>query len=219
MRTLSFLCLPPIMAALLCTAQTSQVADQPQLQPPAKESAAVASPVPLAATKLEAHLNPSPDSYVIGPGDVLAINVWKEQELSSTLLVRPDGMISVPLLGDIPAANLTAVNLADQLSAKLKKFVQNPNVTVLVTQIHSKMIYMLGEVARKGPIEMTADMTILEAISIAGGLTDFANARKIYILRNENGERQIIRVRYKDALKGNKAFDLLLKPEDKIVVP
>lgn len=145
--------------------------------------------------------------------------MWKEQELSSTLLVRPDGMISVPLLGDTPAANLTAEQLADQLSVKLKKFVQDPNVTVIVTQIHSKVVYMLGEVARRGPIEMTAGMTVLEAISIAGGLTDFANARKIYILRSENGEHQNIRVRYKDALRGNKQFDLLLKPDDKIVVP
>jgi polysaccharide biosynthesis/export protein len=219
MRTLSLLCLPPMMAALPCAAQTTPLADQPQPQHPVAHSGPVATPAPLAEPKPEIPQVSAPDSYLIGPGDVVAINVWKEQEMSSTLLVRPDGMISFPLLGDITAANLTATKLADLLSAKLKKYVQNPNVTVLVTQIHSKVVYLLGEVARKGPIEMTADMTVLEAISTAGGLTDFAKTRKIYILRNGNGQHQVIPVRYKDAIKGNKELDLLLKPDDKIVVP
>jgi len=159
------------------------------------------------------------ENYVIGPLDVLTINVWKEQALSGNILVRPDGMISMSLIGDIKAANLTPLQLADQISDKLKKYIQAPNVTVVISQIHSKVVYMLGEIGRKGPIEMTPEMRLLEAISIAGGPTDYANTKKIYILRNDAGKQVKIPVRYKDALKGNQAYNLQLKPGDTIVVP
>jgi polysaccharide export outer membrane protein len=109
--------------------------------------------------------------------------------------------------------------LGDQISAKLKKYVQGPNVTVVVSQIHSKVVYLLGEVGKKGPIEMAPEMTLLEAISIAGGPTDFANTKKIYILRNEGGKHLKIPVRYREALKGNQSCNVLLKPADTIVVP
>jgi polysaccharide export outer membrane protein len=159
------------------------------------------------------------ENYVIGPLDVLTVNVWKEEALSGTLLVRPDGMISMSLIGDVHAANFTPTQLGDQISAKLKKYVQDPNVTVVVSQIHSKVVYLLGEVGKKGPIEMAPEMTLLEAISIAGGPTDFANTKKIYILRNEGGKHLKIPVRYREALKGNQSCNVLLKPADTIVVP
>lgn len=159
------------------------------------------------------------ENYVIGPLDVLTVNVWKEQALSGTLLVRPDGMISMSLIGDVQAAHFTPAQLGEQISARLKKYVQDPNVTVVVSQIHSKMVYLLGEVEKKGPVEMAPEMTLLEAISIAGGPTDFANTKKIYILRNEGGKHVKIPVRYKEALKGNQSFNVLLKPDDTIVVP
>jgi polysaccharide export outer membrane protein len=159
------------------------------------------------------------ESYVIGPLDVLTVNVWKEPALSGNILVRPDGMISLSLVGDIQAANLTPLQLAGQISAKLKKYMQDPNVTVVISQIHSKVVYMLGEVGRKGPIEMTPEMTLLEAVSIAGGMTDYANSKKIYILRNEGGKHLKIPVRYKEALKGDQSCNLILKPDDTIVVP
>lgn len=159
------------------------------------------------------------DNYVIGPSDVLTVNVWKEQALSGNLLVRPDGMISMSLIGDIQASHLTPLQLADQISARLKKYIQSPNVTVVISQIHSKVVYMLGEVGKKGPIEMTPQMTLLEAVSIAGGPTDFANIKKIYILRNEGGKHVKIPVRYKAALKGDQSCNLPLKPDDTIVVP
>ncbi len=159
------------------------------------------------------------DTYVIGASDILAVTVWKEPTLSGSLLVRPDGMISLPLLGDVKAMGLTPLQLADQIATKLKKYVQDPNVSVVISQIHSKVIYLLGEVTKKGPIEMTSGMTLLEAISSGGGLTDFANTKKIYILRDESGTHQKIPVHYKDALKGNSALNLVLKPGDTIVVP
>jgi polysaccharide export outer membrane protein len=128
-------------------------------------------------------------------------------------------MISMPLLGDVQASGLTPLQLAGQITTKLKKFVQNPNVSVVISAIHSKVVYLLGEVAKKAPVEMTSGMTLLEAISSAGGLTDFANTKKIYILRDESGTHQKIPVHYKDALKGNSTLNLVLKPGDTIVVP
>jgi polysaccharide export outer membrane protein len=159
------------------------------------------------------------DSYVIGASDVLNITVWKEPTLSGTILVRPDGMISLALLGDVQASGLTPLQLAEQISAKLKKYIQDPNVSVVISQIHSKVVYMLGEVVKRGPVEMTSGMTVLQAIASASGLTDFANKKKIYILRNDSGTQQRIPVNYKEALKGDNGSDLVLKPGDTIVIP
>jgi polysaccharide export outer membrane protein len=159
------------------------------------------------------------DTYVIGPADVLTITVWKEPTLSGNILVRPDGMVSLALLGDVRASGLTPPQLADQISTKLKKYIQDPNVSVVVAQIHSKVVYMLGEVVKRGPVDMTPGMTFLEALSSAGGLTDFANKNKIYILRNEAGTQQKIPVQYKKALNGDASLNVVLKPGDTIVVP
>jgi polysaccharide export outer membrane protein len=159
------------------------------------------------------------DSYVIGASDVLSVTVWKEPTLSGTMLVRPDGMISMPLLGDVQSAGLTPLQLSDQIAAKLKKFIQDPNVSVLISQIHSKVVYLLGEVMKKGPVDMTPGMTLLQAVGSGGGLTDFANKKKIYILRDEAGKHERIPVHYREALKGNSSLDLVLKPGDTIVVP
>ena len=187
---------------LFCPAQDKESAGKPaQPAPPALAAGAAA------------------DTYVIGASDVIAISVWKEPTLSGSLLVRPDGMISLPLLGDVQASGLTPLQLADQIATKLKKFVQDPNVSVVVSQIHSKVVYLMGEVGKKGPIEMTPGMTLLEAIGSAGGITEFANAKKIYILRDEAGKHEKIPVHYKEALKGDSALDLVLKPGDTIVVP
>ncbi|HEV2485787.1 MAG TPA: polysaccharide biosynthesis/export family protein [Terracidiphilus sp.] len=159
------------------------------------------------------------DVYVIGASDVLTITVWKEPTLSGTILVRPDGMISLALIGDVQASGMAPTQLASQIATKLKKYIQEPNVSVVITQIHSKVVYLLGEVVKRGPVEMTPGMTLLEAISSAGGLTDFANSKKIYILRNEPGSQQRIRVHYKEALKGDRMLNLVLRPGDTIVVP
>jgi polysaccharide biosynthesis/export protein len=159
-------------------------------------------------------------SYVIGASDVLNVTVWREPTLSGSILVRPDGMITMPLLGDVQASGQSPQQLSDQIALRLKKFYQDPKVSVIVTQIHSKMVFLLGEVNKKGPVEMTSGMTLLEAISSAGGLTDFANAKRIYILRNqEKGSQLRIPVKYKNALKGDSSSNLPLKPGDTIVVP
>ena len=182
-----------------------------QSKDPSGKSAQTATPTPAVAS--------AADSYVIGASDVLKITVWKQPALSGSLLVRPDGMVSMPLLGDVQASGLTPMQLGAQIATKLEKFMQAPEVSVVLTEINSKVIYLLGEVGKKGPVKMTPGMTLLEAISRGDGLTDFANSKKIYILRDEAGKHQKIPVHYKQALKGDPDSNLALQPGDTIVVP
>jgi len=159
------------------------------------------------------------NAYVIGADDVLNVTVWKQPTLSGSILVRPDGKISMPLVNDIQASGLTTLQLSEAITAKLRKFIQDPSVSVVLSQVHSKLVYLLGEVNKKGSIELTPAMTLLQAISSAGGLTDYANKKKIYILRTEAGNQTKIPVHYKEALRGKSEFNLVLQPGDTIVVP
>jgi polysaccharide biosynthesis/export protein len=184
-----------------------------------------AAPAPAAASATsDATANPPSASvagpeYVIGPEDVLHIAVWKEVDLTATLPVRPDGKISLPLLNDVQAAGLTPMQLADSLTEKLKKYVASPRVTVVVSQINSKRIYLAGEVSHSGAVPMLPNMTVLQALSSAG-LTQFANTKKIYVLRTENGKQQKMPVNYRKLLKGEEMNqNYVLQPGDTIVVP
>ena len=168
----------------------------------------------------EARPTTDPASYVIGPQDVLQIDVWKEPEMSAAAVpVRLDGRISLPLLADIQAAGLTPMQLGAALTEKVKKFVQDPQVTVVVTAINSKRVYVLGEVQHPGPLMMQPDMNVLQALSSAGGLSQYANAKKIYVLRAAKDGPQRIPVNYKAALKGEVHQNLDLQSGDTIVVP
>lgn len=163
--------------------------------------------------------NQAGSDYVIGPEDDLHIAVWKEADLTATLPVRPDGKISLPLLNDVQAAGLTPQQLSASLTEKLKKYVADPHVTVVVTAINSKRIYVNGEVLHPGPMPMQANMTVLQAISTAG-LNQFANTKRIYVLRTENGKQQKLPVNYRKLLKGEQIEqNYLLQPGDTIVVP
>jgi polysaccharide export outer membrane protein len=157
--------------------------------------------------------------YVIGADDVLHISVWKEPELSEQLPVRPDGKISMPLLNDIPAAGLTPLALKDSITEKLKKYIADPRVTVVVTAMNSQRIFVTGEVAHSGPITLLPQMTVLQALAQAG-FTQFANLKAIYVLRTQNGKQQKIPFNYKDVVKGNHPEqNIVLKPGDTVVVP
>ena len=159
-------------------------------------------------------------NYVIGAQDVLDISVWKEPEVSRTVPVRPDGKISLPLLNDVQAAGLTPAQLAAQLTESLKKFVANPQVTVIVTAINSQRIYLLGEVTRAGAYPLLPGMTVLQALSSGGGFTQFANTKKIYLLRLENGKQVKYPFNYKEVIGGrNPDQNISLKAGDTIVVP
>lgn len=168
------------------------------------------------APKAAAATNPA---YVIGPEDTLYVNVWKEPDLTATLPVRADGMISLPLLNDVQAAGLTPMQLAASLTDKLKKYVADPRVTVTVTQMNSQRVYVTGEVSHSGAMPLTPDMTVLQALSSAG-FTQFANTKGIYVLRTENGQQKKFPVNYKKLIKGeDPSSNVLLKPGDTIVVP
>lgn len=159
-------------------------------------------------------------TYVIGPEDVLTIDVWNEKELSGPVPVRPDGKISVPLLNDVQAAGLTPMQLMSSLSEKLKKFVSEPTVTVTVTTINSRKIYILGEVARPGAFPLVPSMTVLQALTTAGGPTPYAKTSKIYVLRTENGVQNKLAFNYKQVVRGGSAEqNVLLKSGDTVVVP
>jgi len=177
--------------------------------------AADSSKQPIAPTPMS---QASP-SYVIGPDDTLLISVWKEAELTETLPVRADGMISLPLLNDVQAAGLTPMQLAASITEKLKKFVSDPHVTVVVTQMNSQRIFITGEVSHSGAVNLLPDMTVLQALASAG-FTQFSNTKKIYVLRNENGTQKKLPVNYKKLIKGDASEQhFLLKPGDTIVVP
>src|SRR5258708_1660355 len=127
-------------------------------------------------------------AYKIGPQDVLKIDVWKEDQLTRTVPVRPDGKITLPLLNDVQAAGLTPMELAGVIRDELKNYVNNPQVTVSVTEINSRRIYVTGEVSRAGAYPLLPQMTVLQALSSSGGFTQFARLKNIHILRTVNGE-------------------------------
>jgi len=162
--------------------------------------------------------NVAPD-YVIGADDTLHISVWKEPDLTETLPVRPDGKISMPLLNDITAAGLTPLQLRDTITDRLKKYVSDPRVTVVVTGMNSRRVFVTGEVTHTGPMTLLPHMTMLQALAQAG-FTQFANPKATYLLRNENGKQQKLPFNYKEVVKGNHPEqNIELKPGDTIVVP
>ena len=160
-----------------------------------------------------------PADYVIGADDTLHISVWKEPDLTETLPVRPDGKISMPLLNDIAAAGLTPLQLRDEITEKLKKYVSDPRVTVVVTGMNSRRVFVTGEVTHTGPMTLLPHMTMLQALAQAG-FTQFANPKAIYLLRTENGKQVKLPFNYKEVVKGNHPEqNIELKPGDTIVVP
>jgi polysaccharide export outer membrane protein len=159
-------------------------------------------------------------SYKIGPQDVLRIDVWKEPEISRSVPVRPDGKVSLPLLNDVQAAGLTAMELANVITEGLKKFMNSPQVTVGVSEINSRRVYVTGEVARPGAFPLLPNMTVLQALTSSGGFTQFARIKNIYVLRTEGGKQVKHTFNYKDVVSGKRPEDnIVLQPGDTIVVP
>jgi polysaccharide export outer membrane protein len=157
--------------------------------------------------------------YVIGADDTLHISVWKEPDLTATLPVRPDGKISLPLLNDVPAAGLTPLQLSASITEKLKKYIADPRVTVVVTAMNSRRIFVTGEVTHTGAMPLLPNMTMLQVLSSAG-FTQFANVKNIYLLRTENGKQVKLPFNYKEVVKGNHPEqNIMLKPGDTVVVP
>ena len=164
------------------------------------------------------NLNTQP--YIIGPNDILNIFVWREETLTQDITVMPDGRITFPLIGEIVAQGKTVAELRDVITEKLKEYVTAPNVTVIVRESRSRIIYTIGKIVRPGPYPLSPDMTVLQALSTAGGFAEWADEKGILIIRREGGKETQIRFNYKEFIAGKNAEqNILLKPGDTIVVP
>jgi polysaccharide biosynthesis/export protein len=212
--------------------QTRSDRTAPSAQPAAPDAAKSAAPAPAASPTTTAAVEtpsgkvapiggyPLASDYIIGPEDLLMITVWKNEALSRTLPVRPDGKISLPLLADVHAAGLTPMQLRDKIANALSEFMPNPEVAVSVAEVRSYRVSVLGEVQKPGVMQLKADTTVLEAIALAGGFRDFASPGKIMILRKDaKGATQKIPFNYNRVVKDNRSQDFTLKSGDVVVVP
>jgi polysaccharide export outer membrane protein len=203
-------------ASMTHAAQQDKKTDKKDTTIAANRSDSV-TPMDSKAAPIAATTDPS---YVIGPEDVLDISVWKEPDVSRVVPVRPDGRISLPLINDVQAAGLSPQQLAGSVSEKLKKYLNGPQVTVIVTAINSQRVFVVGEVLRAGAFPMLPGMTVLQALSSAGGFTTFADVKKIHVVRLRNGKQVEIPFNYREVLKGdNSEQNVKLEPGDTIVVP
>ena len=168
----------------------------------------------------QAEIAADSDRYVIGAEDVLYIHVWKEETLSKTVAVRIDGKISMPLIDETQAAGLTPLQLKEVLIKKIKEFLEIPNVTVIVMEANSHKIFISGQIKSPGVYRLRSETSIIQMISMAGGLTDWANPKKIILIRKENGKEKRITINYKKIIQGEDfGSNLILIPGDTIIVP
>ena len=196
------------------------VAPAPAAPATARPAPAPAADAPSAAVAPAGGWSTGPD-YVIGPEDMLQVTVWKNETLTRTLPVRPDGKISLPLLQDIQAAGLTPMQLRDKITAALGEFMPSPEVAVSVLDVRSYRVSVLGEVQKPGVLQLKSDTSVLEAIALAGGFRDFASPSKIMILRKDaSGTTHKIPFNYNRVVKDNRSQDnVTLKAGDVVVVP
>jgi polysaccharide biosynthesis/export protein len=210
--TLSVLC-----TLLVCTF----TARQARANPARRQKGAVASTATAATASTNAPAGTVSENYVIGPADVLEVSVWKQPDISRTVPVLPDGTISLPLIGQVKASGLTSAKLRDLIAARLKKYLSDPRVNVIVEKIESRSFNILGKVLKPGSFGLGKPTTVLDAIALAGGFQDFAKVTKIYILRRmPNGSQQMLHFNYKAVIKGKRMDEnVQLQPGDTIVVP
>jgi polysaccharide biosynthesis/export protein len=161
-----------------------------------------------------------PSGYIVGDSDVLHVNVWKEAEVTQTVVVRTDGNISLPLINEVKVSGLTPLQIQELVAEKLKSFLNNPQVTVTVTEIHSKRAFITGEVVRPGTYSLNAETTVLQLIAQAGGFTPFAKKDNIVVLRTGDGQQMRLKFKYKEVVQGKKTEqNIALHPGDTVVVP
>ena len=159
-------------------------------------------------------------AYVIQPNDILEIVVWGEPEISRSVLVRPDGRISLPLVQDLQASELTPVQLKEQMENRLQEYVDSPNVTVIVEAIQSYKVYVIGKIQTPGGIVVEKPITVLQALSLAGGFQEYADQSEIHIVRTSGDQHRVFKFNYKDVIKGKKAEEnIVLRSGDVVVVP
>lgn len=196
----------PLLVAIAILATTPALpAQAPQAARPAPDGVAGVPTLP---------------DYVIGIDDVLGVLFWREPDMTGDVTVRPDGLITVPLVGEILAAGLRPEALREEIAKAAARVLEDPNVTVVVRQINSRKVFITGEVAQPGSYPMLAPMTVVQLIALAGGLNEFADKESISVLRVEEGRTRSFKFNYKDVAKGkNLAQNIVLKPGDTVVVP
>jgi polysaccharide export outer membrane protein len=196
--------------ALAAAVAASSSAVNAQSAPKPSNGGTPAAPAPAAA----------PADYVIGPNDLLSVVFWREPEMSGQVRVRPDGRISVPLLNDVPAVGLTPDQLRRQHEQAAKKYNAEPNATVVVIEINSRSVFVVGQVVTPGVYPLNTPMNVLQAIASAGGLLEFADGKNIVVERNEGGRKERLRFSYPDVVKGKRVEEnVSLKPGDTVIVP
>jgi polysaccharide biosynthesis/export protein len=209
---------PCLMLFVLTGFLASSSLGQEANKPAPTESLRAADADPPVPSSLSRHAK---DDYLIGYEDVLAINVWHEAEISRVVAVRPDGKISIPLVGEVRASGLTATQLQAVLTDGLRSYLDHPAVTVIVQEVKSHHFNIVGQVQKPGSYILGEPLTVLDAIAMAGGFQEFAKQKSIYVLRTQSdGSQRRIRFNYKAVIKGRKASqNILLQPRDTIVVP
>ena len=220
-RTLLTLLVPLFAAGTVVPLPAQEPATaKPQQAAPAPSQPAKTQPAPATSAPAVAAGTQVPADYVIGPEDVLTIVFWREKELSSDVLVRPDGRISLPVLQDVHAAGLTPEQLRESLTKTAERYVEDPNVTVVVKEIKSRRVFITGMVAKPGPYDLISPMNVVQLIALAGGLLEYADAKNIVIMRTENGNPVSYRFNYKDLTeRRNLKQNVQLRPGDTVIVP
>jgi polysaccharide export outer membrane protein len=206
------------VVAICCMAGISSLVAQTQsanLNSPGPASADTAKPADPAKPAASV-----PAGYIVGDSDVIHVNVWKEPEVSQTVVVRTDGNISLPLINEVKVSGLTPLQIQDLVGEKLKGFLNNPQVTVTVIEIRSKRAFITGEVSRPGTYSLNAETTVLQLIAQAGGFTPFAKKDSIVVLRTEEAGQLRLKFKYKEVVQGKKTEqNIVLHPGDTVVVP
>ena len=204
------------IASLLVVALAAPAFGQaPKPAPP--QTSAPASPTPGAVAAPPVAL---PPDYVIGPDDLLGIVYWKDKDMTTDAHVRPDGRIALPLLNEVQAAGLTPEQLREKLTEESRKYMEDPNITVVVRAINSRKAFITGEVNKPGPYPLAGPTSVMQLIAMAGGLREYANSKGIVIMRTENGKQISLKFNYKDVIAGkNLKQNIELKPGDTVVVP
>ena len=199
-----------VLATGLVVTSAAQAQTPPQ-QKPAAQNGGPAAPGTMSAL---------PPDYVIGPEDVVAVLFWRDQEMSGDYVVRPDGQITLPLLNDVRAAGLTPEQLRESLTKAASKLIEDPTVTVGIKAINSRKVHITGMVGKPGAYPLTSPTTVVQLIAAAGGLHEFADKKKILVVRTENGRQTAFKFNYNDFSKGkNLKQNIELKPGDTVIVP
>jgi polysaccharide biosynthesis/export protein len=215
---------PTFSSAASAAAQDPATRQQPvpAQQPPPVAPPATAAPVPPAPATVvpPAPAVVVPGDYTIGPDDILSVVFWRDKEMSADVVVRPDGRVTLPLVNDVVAGGLTPEQLRDRIREEAAKYVEDPNVTVVIKQINSRKVFISGMVGRPGAYPLSGAITVLQMLSMAGGVNEFADDKKIIIMRAENGKQRALKFNLRDVKKGkNLQQNIELKPGDTIVVP